>query len=75
MKAILIKVLPATNTKPRRVKFLAEGVKAHVGSYCDGVAREEAAEHFAQRLGWLQDGQHMAHGQLPNGDHVACFKS
>ena len=75
MKAILIKVLPATNTKPRRCKYMAEGVEAHVGSYCDGDARKEAAEHFAQRLGWLKDGDHMAHGMLPNGDDVACFTS
>ena len=72
MKAIIGKILPATNTKPQRLKISAEGVKPKLLGYArDSIPME--LEQYARDLGWLKDGAHMAHGQLPSGEFVACF--
>ena len=75
MKAIIAKALPATETKPRRIKIMAEGAKSRIVSYNNEWDYEQVTEQYARDLGWLAKGTKMAHGQLPNGDHVACFVS
>lgn len=71
MKAILVSFLPATNTKPARFKIAAKGVKARIISRNGDPA--VAADKYAQDLGWLKPGEHLAEGQLPNGDLVYVF--
>lgn len=56
MKAIVTKYIPATNTKPSRVKAKAEGVPAITishGSY--GNPHREAALTLCRKYGWGED--------------------
>lgn len=79
MKAILTKFLPATDTKPTRIKAQAEGCKAKVYTY-DLVPAKVAQRYLDQ---WLnadyKAGDRIAvvsgSGQLPNGDycHLISF--
>lgn len=69
MKAIQVKCLPATDTKPRRWKAIAEGVPhIIVGSY-DATARD-AALLLCEKYNWGRD---LIEGGLPNGDLVFVF--
>lgn len=73
MKAIVARVLPATDTKPARIKVSAEGVKSRTWPYTNHWDIEQRIEEFARSLGWIEKGEKMAHGSMPNGDSVACF--
>lgn len=78
MKAILCKIIPATDTKPTRIKASAEGVPSIIRSKnsleTDTGDREspfrEAARLLCEKYGWPQD---LALGILPNGDRVFVF--
>jgi hypothetical protein len=79
MKAIQTKILPATNTKPTRIKALAEGVPSQIYSrdYLENLAgldhlntHQRAAHCFALSRNW---GTSLVSGGLPNGDWCHCF--
>jgi hypothetical protein len=78
MKAILTKVLPATDTKPTRIKAMAEGVRPVVVSHNSNHSR--VAQMFLDK--WLnvdkKPGDRVAYvggtGQLPNGDYCHLIK-
>lgn len=76
MKAIQVKYLPATNTKPSRLKAMAEGVKPLVrtfnGDWASNNPFHEIAVALCKREEWSGD---LCSGGLPNGDRVFCFKS
>ena len=56
MKAIVTKYIPATNTKPSRVKAKAEGVPAIVISYGKHLyPHKEAALTLCRKYGWGED--------------------
>jgi len=70
MKAIQVKVLPATNTKPTRYKAWAEGCKPLVRSEVFDVTNQThyIAWAFVMEHKWqVYD---LLEGQLPNGDWV-----
>lgn len=78
MKAILTKVLPATDTKPTRIKAQAEGARHIVFSNNSNHSR--VAQQYLDQ--WLnvdkKPGDRIAcvvgSGQLPNGDYCHLFK-
>jgi hypothetical protein len=79
MKAIQTRVLHATNTKPSRIKALAEGVPSRIYSrdYLENLAgldnlntHERAAHCFALSRNWSPT---LVSGGLPNGDWCHCF--
>ena len=71
MKAIQTKYLPATNTKPSRVKAFAEGVKPLTISAGDDNAHAAAAIALAKRMGWTGT---LVSGGLPDqSGEVFCF--
>lgn len=76
MKAIQVKYLGATNHRGVRLKATAYGAEPMVVSreYDNNI--EEQAKNlaylFCQRQGWVGT---LVPGQLPNGDHVFCFKT
>ena len=86
MKAIQTRILPATDTKPTRIKASAEGVKSITVSrdevesdlllLGDPVNEQAIHRDVAARLcvkyTWSP---HLASGGLPNGDWAHCFKS
>lgn len=82
MKAIQVKVLPETNTKPNRLKVWAEGLQPLIYS-CTNFdvnsfksIKHQAAEEFANHFNWLsydnwsEQEKVLRGGVLPNGDHV-----
>ena len=73
MKAIIVKYLPATNTKGSRLKASAEGVKSIIKGfdykYNDGGTLQIAQE-LCRKYNW---GTNLVIGQLPSGDDVFCF--
>lgn len=73
MKAIQVKYLPATNTRGKRYKVMAEGVKSRVyGAGFDSDDRiGEIVNQFCLENNWPND---LVSGQLPNGDYVFCFR-
>lgn len=80
MKAIQIKYLSATSTKPARLKVWAESVKPcvyGVNSFDTNSVKSvelQAALKFADSLNWLQNGKFdLVIGQLPNLDHCAVL--
>lgn len=74
MKAIQVRYLAAMNTKGKRYKVMAEGVKSRI--FDAGFDRDnrtlEIAEQFCRDNNWPTD---LVSGQLPNGDYVFCFKN
>lgn len=72
MKAIQVKYLPATNTKPTRLKAWAEGGNSAVVSKSyelDEVDNYKvAAKALMDKLGWHHQ---IVGGGLPNGNY--CF--
>ena len=74
MKAIIVKVLPATNTKPTRLKASAEGVASIIRSADGDRGYEKDAARVARELcAKYEWNWPIASGQLANGDHVFCF--
>ena len=69
MKAITVKHLPATNTKPSRIKVQAEGVP-HLIFDSNSTTPRQAAERLCVKFGWPTD---LIEGTLPNGDLVFVF--
>lgn len=81
MKAIQVKYLPATNTKPSRLKAMAEGVKPLTQSFSgmeDAAAQARphvtpyhmAAQLLCQRMNWNGE---LVGGGLPDGSWAFCF--
>lgn len=70
MIAITVRTLPATDTKPRRLKVKAEGVPHLIFDANDKTPRE-AAERLCLNYDW--PGQDLVEGHLPNGDTVFVF--
>jgi hypothetical protein len=88
MKAIEIKYLPETNTKPARLKAVAEGVKPVTYSISQfdtnhqfKSVEQQAAEEFANHFNWLEYSSYtecekvVRGGQLANGNHVFVIVS
>lgn len=74
MKAIQVKYIGCTNTKPARLKVWAEGQKPVIESYnhaggCEAQAKE-MCERFVIERNW---GVIVGFGTLPNGDWVAVL--
>jgi hypothetical protein len=76
MKAILVRYMPATNTKPSRWKATAEGGHSHTISYGSADSQDkgaaQAAVELARKVGWKGE---LIGGGLPNGDHCFCFST
>lgn len=75
MKAIKVQYRPASASgRGSRWTASAEGVKTLTLPYdhdLDGTGNAaKAAVALCERMAW---GGTLAHGQLPNGDHVFCF--
>jgi hypothetical protein len=82
MKAIQVKYLSATNTKPARLKVFAEGLQGLIYSISKfdsnsfKSVEQQAAEEFANHFNWLEYNSYtecekvLRGGQLANGDHV-----
>lgn len=83
MKAIQVRYMPATNTKPTRLKVFAYGLKPliySVNSFDSNhkfkSVEQQAAEKFANNFNWLvycnwnYTERVLRGGQLANGDHV-----
>lgn len=88
MKAIQIKYMPATNTKPTRLKVFAEGLKPLIYSvkqfdtnHSFKSVEQQAAEEFANHFNWLkysswnETEKVLRGGVLHNGDHVFVIVS
>lgn len=73
MKAIQVKLLAATNTRGKRYKVMAEGVRSKTyGAGFDSDDRiGEIVNQFCFENDWPLD---LVQGQLPNGDYVFCFR-
>ena len=77
MKAIQIKRIPCTNTKPDRLKVWAEGTKPVYSTETDSPYK--LAKSYAESFGWLaynswtEKGPILVEGQLPNGDYCYTF--
>jgi len=76
MKAIQVKYLGATNTKPSRLKVWAEGSGSVTESLsydlnCDQQALQ-MAQQYAITHGWPEV---KGFGSLPNGDYVATMQT
>jgi hypothetical protein len=69
MKAITVKHLPPTDTKPRRLKVRAEGVP-HLVFDANSTTPRRAAERLCVKFGWGTD---LIEGTLPSGDLVFVF--
>jgi hypothetical protein len=69
MKAITVKHLPPTDTKPRRIKVQAEGVP-HLVFDANSTTPRQGAERLCVKFGWGID---LIEGTLPNGDLVFVF--
>lgn len=88
MKAIQVKYLGPTRTKPSRLKIFAEGLPAMIKP-CDSFdtnhkfksVEQQAAELFANKYNWLEYNSWtecetvLRGGQIANGDHVFVFVS
>lgn len=75
MKAIQVKYLPCTNTKPSRLKAWTEGGQLiesynHAGGI-EAHARD-IADKYIKHMGWEGVGI-VGFGSLPNGDWVATL--
>ena len=74
MKAIQVKYLPWTETKPARYKAWAEGgnsITISANSVPDGVEPYyHAALRLCDKMKWSFD---IVGGGLPNGDYAFCF--
>jgi len=88
MKAIEIKCLPATNTKPTRLKTVVEGMQPFTYSINQfdvnhpfKSVEQQAAEEFANHFNWLEYSSWsecekvLRGGQLANGNHVFVIVS
>jgi len=77
MKAIEIKLLPATDCLPTRVKVWAADNKPLVLPRNHNLQSSEDAEVvaivYACRLGWLNGKNKLALGMLPSGNYCAVI--
>jgi len=75
MKAIQVRYMPCTNTKPARLKVWAHGLEPVYTS--DTSSASVAATVYAHKYSWLgynnwtEKETKLASGTLPNGDE--CF--
>lgn len=70
MQAINVKYMPATNTKPTRVKATAGRQSLILSTSSHDEPEQAAALALARRLGWTGS---LVSGVQPNGDTVFCF--
>lgn len=74
MKAILTRYLPATNTKPSRIRATAEGGKPLTVGYYAAPDNTDpfafAARQLADRMGWTGP---LLGGGLPDGSTCWVF--
>ena len=87
MKAIQVKYLAPTNTKPSRLKVFTEGGNQSIfncSSFDDNSEQSiehQAAVRFAQKMNWLnycnwsESEKVLRGGQIANGDHVFVIVS
>ena len=74
MKAIQVKYMPVTNTKPARLKVWAMDIKPQYVTDTDSPY--QAAKEYADTLGWLaydnwnECARILTEGTIPNGDKV-----
>lgn len=85
MKAIQVKYLNVTNTKPARLKILAEGLPSITKNVDDfdnhpfKSVEQQGAELLANKYKWLEYNNWtesetiLRGGQIANGDHVFVF--
>lgn len=66
-KTIVTKILPATSTKPTRVKAYHEGGHSVVIGWADDNSHQTAARALAVKMQWPGN---WARSSLPNGDQV-----
>ena len=72
MKAIVVKYLAVTNTKPSRYKAYIQGHSVTVSTYdveetWEKTPRRIVAEMLMEKLGW-DDLEIAGNGMLPNGE-------
>lgn len=74
MQSITVKVLPATNTKPTRLKAICQAGSKTVSYSYGGMTQEkqQLATDFATELGWL-NGRELAFGEIVTGETVAVL--
>lgn len=76
MKAIQVKYIGATDTKPSRLKAIVEGGHAYCDALDSGCEIEAQAEQMARlliaNLHW--NVEITGSGVLPNGDYVFTIK-
>ncbi len=73
-KAILIKYMPATNTRGVRLKATTEAGTLEEGRTYENEPDEQArqlAEKYIKHVGWFV--KITGFGTLPNGDYVATI--
>lgn len=76
MKAIQIKILPPTNTKPMRLKAWTKAGTIVEDRHSEKDVIEQVVElayRYAEEMGWLDHSKITGFGCLPNGDHVATL--
>lgn len=75
MKAIVVKYIGATNTRPSRLKATAEGVPSITRGYdyaSDDHGKRRIAQDLCDKYKWKGE---LIEGGLPNGDTVFVFAS
>lgn len=73
MKAIQTKYIPATDTKPSRIKATAEGGHSLTITYNhEGNEHEQAAKALVAKMNWGQ-GCRLVGGGLPDGSMAWVF--
>lgn len=76
MKAIQVRYLGATDSKPSRLKVMAEGVESYCDALDSGSELEAQAEQMARlmiaNLHW--EVEISGSGVLPNGDWVFTLR-
>lgn len=70
MQAIITKILPTTEHKPRRCKATAQGGSVTISTDAYEDYHREAALALCRKLGW--EGS-LVMGTLPNEDNVWVF--
>lgn len=74
MKAIQVRYLGPTDTKPSRLKVMAYGLKPEIYNVWRDAMESDAfivARKYCKSHGWSTA---LVGGQLPNGDYVFCFR-
>lgn len=77
MKAIQVKFMSMTNTKPARLKVFTDHQQLIISTHDERLdinsikcIEQQAAEILANNWFWLSDNDRLVGGQIKNGDHV-----